>query len=124
MTMGPFKISRIATVRRSRALMTSPRLWKSRLVFWVGALAIPWLFFFGLKDYQRDRIVVPIKMIQNKPVNYQDEGYASINNVRAIGSAGWEGKGADGSRMPLDPATGQRRKTLHQLGMNQDKLMN
>lgn len=38
--MGPFKISRIATVRRSRALMTSPRLWKSRLVFWVGALAI------------------------------------------------------------------------------------
>ena len=83
----------------------------------VGALAIPWLFFFGLKDYQRDRIVVPIKMIQNKPVNYQDEGYASINNVRAIGSAGWEGKGADGSRMPLDPATGQRRKTLHQLGL-------
>lgn len=82
----------------------------------IGALALPWLFFFGLKDYQRDRILVPLKMIQNKPVNYQAEGYASINNVRAIGSAGWEGKGADGSRMPIDPATGQRRKTIHQLG--------
>jgi len=82
----------------------------------VGALALPWLFFFGLKDYQRDRILVPLKMIQNKPVNYQVEGYASINNVRAIGSAGWEGKGADGSRMPQDPATGERRKTIHQLG--------
>ena len=82
----------------------------------VGAVALPWLFFFGLKDYQRDRILVPLKMIQNKPVDYQKEGYASINNVRAIGSAGWEGKGADGSRMPVDPATGQRRKTIHQLG--------
>jgi rod shape determining protein RodA len=82
----------------------------------VGALALPWLFFFGLKDYQRDRILVPLKMIQGKPVNYQDEGYASINNVRAIGSAGWEGKGADGSRMPTDPTTGNRRKTIHQLG--------
>jgi len=82
----------------------------------VGALALPWLFFFGLKDYQRDRILVPLKMIQNKPVNYQQEGYASINNVRAIGSAGWEGKGADGSRMPIDPTTKERRKTIHQLG--------
>lgn len=82
-----------------------------------GLLVLPWLFFFGLKDYQRSRILVPIKLIQNKPVNYQDEGYASINNVRAIGSAGWEGKGAGGSRMPTDPATGQRRKTLHQLGL-------
>lgn len=38
--MGQFKISRMATLRRSRALVISPRLWKSRLVFWVGALAI------------------------------------------------------------------------------------
>ena len=30
----------MATLRRSRALVISPRLWKSRLVFWVGALAI------------------------------------------------------------------------------------
>lgn len=81
-----------------------------------GAVALPWLFFFGLKDYQRDRILVPLRMIQNKPVDYQKEGYASINNVRAIGSAGWEGKGVDGSRMPVDPTTGQRRKTIHQLG--------
>ncbi|MGB8623200.1 MAG: chloride channel protein, partial [Paracoccaceae bacterium] len=34
------RASRIGWVRRSRALVSSPRLWKSRLVFWVGALAI------------------------------------------------------------------------------------
>ncbi|MGN6465117.1 MAG: chloride channel protein, partial [Rhizobiaceae bacterium] len=34
------RAARIGLVRRSRALMTSPRLWKPRLVFWFGALAI------------------------------------------------------------------------------------
>lgn len=38
--MGAFRISRIAMLRRSRALVTSRRLWKTRLVFWTGALAI------------------------------------------------------------------------------------
>lgn len=38
--MGSFRVSRIAMLRRSRALMTSGRFWKSRLVFWLGALAI------------------------------------------------------------------------------------
>ena len=28
-----------AVLRRSRAMVTSPRLWKPRLVFWIGALA-------------------------------------------------------------------------------------
>lgn len=78
-------------------------------------LVVPWVFFFGLKPYQRDRIEVPLKMLQNKPVDYRKEGYASINIVRAIGSSGWEGKGFGGSRMPVDPITGQRKKTMHQL---------
>lgn len=34
------RASRIGWLRRSRALMTSKRQWKSRLVFWIGALAI------------------------------------------------------------------------------------
>lgn len=38
--MKSFKVSRIAMLRRSRALMTSTRHWKSRLVFWFAALAI------------------------------------------------------------------------------------
>lgn len=33
------KAFRTGMMRRSSALMTSPRLWKSRLVFWAGALA-------------------------------------------------------------------------------------
>lgn len=33
-------VMRRQMVRRSRALISSPRLWKSRLVFWTGALAI------------------------------------------------------------------------------------
>ncbi len=78
-------------------------------------LAVPWVFFFGLKPYQRDRIEVPLKLLQDKPVDYRNEGYASLNIVRAIGSSGWEGKGFGGSRMPVDPVTGQRKKTMHQL---------
>lgn len=81
-----------------------------------AAVVMPWMFFFGLKKYQQDRITVPLRMLQNKPVDYQKEGYASINIVRAIGSAGWEGKGSGGSRMAVDPITGQRKKTMHQLG--------
>ncbi len=34
------RVSRIRWLRRSRTLATSPRFWKPRLVFWVGALAI------------------------------------------------------------------------------------
>lgn len=37
--MASFRISRLAMWRRSRA-MNSTRLWKSRFVFWIGALAI------------------------------------------------------------------------------------
>ncbi|KFE34428.1 chloride channel protein [Thioclava atlantica] len=33
-------ISRIAMLRRSRAMVTSRRLWKTRLVFWLGAITI------------------------------------------------------------------------------------
>ncbi|WP_415183397.1 chloride channel protein [Phaeovulum sp.] len=38
--MRSLKVSRIAMLRRSRALVVSRRLWKTRLVFWAGALAI------------------------------------------------------------------------------------
>lgn len=34
------RASRFRMVRRSRALVTSPKIWKPRLVFWAGALAI------------------------------------------------------------------------------------
>jgi H+/Cl- antiporter ClcA len=38
--MTAFRFSRVAMLRRSRAMVSSTRLWKSRLVFWTGALAI------------------------------------------------------------------------------------
>jgi len=38
--MGNLKFSRIAMLRRSRAMVSSRRLWRTRLVFWTGALAI------------------------------------------------------------------------------------
>ncbi|TPW29549.1 chloride channel protein [Pararhizobium mangrovi] len=34
------RASRLRMVRRSRVLVSSPRIWKPRLVFWLGALAI------------------------------------------------------------------------------------
>lgn len=38
--MASFRISRVAMLRRSRAMVSSRRLWKSRLVFWVGAITL------------------------------------------------------------------------------------
>ncbi len=82
----------------------------------VALMVAPWGYVFALKPHQRSRIDVPWKMLTGKPVDYQKEGYANINIVRAIGSGGFEGKGFDGSRMPVDPMTGKRKKTMHQVG--------
>lgn len=82
----------------------------------LGLMVAPILFFFFLKPYQQDRILVPLRIMRGEAVDYQREGYATTNVINAIGSAGWEGKGFAGERMQIDPATGKRRKTMHQLG--------
>ena len=81
-----------------------------------GLILAPLAFFFALKPYQQKRVTVPLRMLKDQAVDYQKEGYAPINVINAIGSAGWEGKGFAGERMPIDPATGKRRKTMQQLG--------
>ncbi|MEX2580935.1 MAG: FtsW/RodA/SpoVE family cell cycle protein [Verrucomicrobiales bacterium] len=54
---------------------------------------LPFAFFFGLQDYQKQRITVQIDMLQGKKVDVQNEAYSAYNNLLAIGSGGWSGKG-------------------------------
>ncbi|MDP4583090.1 MAG: FtsW/RodA/SpoVE family cell cycle protein [Verrucomicrobiales bacterium] len=54
---------------------------------------LPFAFFFGLKDYQKKRITTQIEMLQGKKVNIRAEAYSAYNNLLAIGSGGWGGKG-------------------------------
>ena len=54
---------------------------------------LPFAFFFGLKDYQKKRITTQIEMLQGKEVNVLAEAYSAHNNLLAIGSGGWSGKG-------------------------------
>jgi len=54
---------------------------------------LPFAFFFGLKDYQKKRITTQIEMLQGKKVNVLAEAYSAYNNLLAIGSGGWSGKG-------------------------------
>ncbi len=54
---------------------------------------LPFAYFFGLKDYQKKRITTQIEMLQGKKVNILGEAYSAYNNLLAIGSGGWRGKG-------------------------------
>jgi rod shape determining protein RodA len=54
---------------------------------------LPFAYFFGLKDYQKKRITTQIEMLQGKKVNVLGDAYSAYNNLLAIGSGGWRGKG-------------------------------
>ncbi len=54
---------------------------------------LPFAFFFGLKDYQKKRITTQIEMLQGKKVDIRGDAYSAYNNLLAIGSGGWGGKG-------------------------------
>ena len=71
---------------------------------------IPVLYFFGMKPYQKVRIETWIKTITNQEVDTRNEGYSITNNMTAIGSAGFDGKGFNGER-----AEGVR--TIKELGL-------
>lgn len=58
-----------------------------------ATMFLPFAFFFGLKDYQKKRITTQIEMLQGKKVNVLAEAYSAYNNLLAIGSGGWSGKG-------------------------------
>lgn len=59
----------------------------------VGTMFLPFVFFFGMKDYQKKRITTQIDMLQGKKVDTRNEAYSAHNNLLAIGSGGWAGKG-------------------------------
>ncbi len=54
---------------------------------------LPFAYFFGLKEYQKKRITTQINMLQGKKVNILAEAYSAYNNLLAIGSGSWSGKG-------------------------------
>ena len=58
-----------------------------------GTLILPFAYFFGLKDYQKKRITVQIDMLMGREVDIRNEAYSAHNNLLAIGSGGWGGKG-------------------------------
>ncbi len=64
----------------------------------LGLIALPLLYFFGLKDYQRDRIETWLNMLNEKPYDELGTGWVPKHNMIAIGSAGYLGKGHQGSR--------------------------
>jgi rod shape determining protein RodA len=63
------------------------------VVLLIGTLAFPYLFFFGMKDYQQKRITVQYRMLRGDKVDTLNEAYNAHNNLMAIGSGGWTGKG-------------------------------
>jgi rod shape determining protein RodA len=76
----------------------------------VTIIAIPILYFFGMKPYQKERIETWIKVLNHQEVDTRNEGYSITNNMTAIGSAGFDGKGFNGER-----AEGVR--TIKELGL-------
>ena len=73
-------------------------------------MVIPVLYFFGMKPYQKIRIETWVKVLKDEEVDKQNEGYSIFNNMTAVGSAGWWGKGFNGER-----AKGVR--TIKELGL-------
>ncbi|HWB05348.1 MAG TPA: FtsW/RodA/SpoVE family cell cycle protein [Verrucomicrobiales bacterium] len=66
----------------------------------IGLTVIPPVYFFGLKDYQRKRIDITLDMLQGKEVDVKGDAYAQTNNIIAVASAGWLGKGVDIKDLP------------------------
>lgn len=58
-----------------------------------GTLFLPYAYFFGLKDYQKKRITVPIDMLLDREVDTLGDAYSAHFNLLAIGSGGFTGKG-------------------------------
>jgi len=58
-----------------------------------GTMLLPYAYFFGLKDYQRKRITVPVNMLMGRKVDTLGAAYSAHYNLLAIGSGGFSGKG-------------------------------
>ena len=66
----------------------------------LGAIAAPLVYFFGLKDYQQERINVTYKLIMNQKVDEKGDAWALTHIITAVATAGWDGKGIDPDAVP------------------------
>lgn len=57
-----------------------------------GLIVLPILYFFGLKNYQKERIETWLYMLNERPVDEQGAAWVPKHNMIAIGSAGYLGK--------------------------------
>jgi len=65
-----------------------------------GMIILPILYFFGLKDYQKERIETWLNMLYEKPVDEQGAAWVPKHNMIAIGSAGYIGKANEQKTLP------------------------
>ncbi len=59
----------------------------------IGLMVIPWVYYFGLKPHQQERIEVFADILAGKKVDTRGAAYAQSNIIKAVGSGGWNGKG-------------------------------
>jgi len=65
--------------------------------------SIPAIYFFGLQDYQRERVDTYMAQLTGQAVNVMDDGYQIEQAKIAIGSGGISGKGyMQGTQSQLD----------------------
>lgn len=81
------------------------------VVLLLGLIAAPPVFVFKLKRYQQDRILNPIDLFLNRPVDRVGSAWNLYNALTGIGSAGWSGKGLSPGSEPGAP------KSMLQLGL-------
>jgi rod shape determining protein RodA len=79
----------LAAITCGILFLVGVQIWKFALVFLTILLLLPFLWFYGLKDYQKQRVLTFINP-ENDPLN---SGYNIIQSKIAIGSGGTWGKG-------------------------------
>ena len=85
----------------------------------LGLIALPILYFFGLKDYQKERIETWLNMLNERPVDELGAAWVPKHNLIAIGSAGYTGKlynALDNSPIPTTSLPGNSTKLVTQMG--------
>ena len=84
----------------------------------LGLIIVPIFYYFGLKDYQKERIETWINMLYENPVDEQGAAWVPKHNMIAIGSAGYLGKMHQDNSITNSQVT----EPTNQPGINNDTL--
>lgn len=84
----------------------------------LGLIIVPIFYYFGLKDYQKERIETWINMLYENPVDEQGAAWVPKHNMIAIGSAGYLGKRHQDNSITNSQVT----EPTNQPGINNDTL--